>query len=153
MSDAYYSNGGGNATPSYQGDRAAVVREIRKLWKQLNSAGPGAAIPLEKAWSYSGVVAPFEDRVGQPWIAPGNLSIANMQVTLAETSSVSYTVDVRVSNELVASINVPAGFSSVLSAVGANVLKGQTVKVTLRAAAGGDGENMGMVLRYEPNPQ
>jgi hypothetical protein len=150
MSDMYFGNGGGNTQPTPQGQHAQVMREIRKLWKKLGEDRSQVIPPNEKAWSYSGIVAPIEDTPGQRWIAPTALSLVNVQLTLTAASATPYTVLFFVGFEQVATITIPAGSVDWLAGIGRTVDKGIGVQPRLLTAGGGTGEQLGIVLRWEP---
>ena len=69
MSD-YYENGAGNRTPTYQGDKNAIWKELRKLWVRIEGSRAPETPPLEKAWSWSDIVVLTTAVDGQPWSAP-----------------------------------------------------------------------------------
>ena len=149
MSDAYFGNGGGNTAPSYQGDRATIWREIRKLQKLLSERSKPAVPPQEKAWSFSGSVAPANDITGPPWAAPANLILTGLSLTLAVASSTGYTVATVANGVLVHGADIPAGFTTWLAPMSIEVSKGQIVKPILVAQLAGTGEMLGIVYRWE----
>lgn len=152
MNAPFFRQGAGNRLPSNVDHQRQMEAEIRKLWQKVRTPEREVPVaPQEQKWSYSGQVQPALATAGQDWDVPCNLTIINVILTLrTAASNAAYSVTFTMSTPESYNIVLPLGQKLQRDTVQINVDKGATIYPTLGAAPGGNGQMLGMVLRWIP---
>lgn len=148
MNVPYYGQGGGNRTPNIQSFMQETQAELRKLWLRLQTRDTTPKVTQEKAWSYSGTVAPTATIDGQAWQAPANIIITELVLTLQDAGASSYTVSINVGGSFVVTSVIAAGSELQSEVFSVSAAKGTIIYPRLNGNVGGTGKYMGIVLRY-----
>lgn len=147
--NGYYPKGSGNTMPGYTKDKHEMQAEIRKLWMRFANFKVPVIPPQEKAWSWSGIVAPSEATEGQHWQAPANMTLVSMVLTLAVPASITYGVYVMHDGAIAGGGSILAGSTQGFASIQRNVGKGEFVYPLIGQYLAGDGEMLGIVVRWE----
>lgn len=147
MSDPFYTNGRGNATPTFQGALGDIKRELRRLWQRIEQRDTDTTV-YQQHWSYAGIVAPAATTYGARWQVPTNIRMANVTLTLVTASSTNYSVTMYSNGSSVGVVTLAAGATSAVGVLNVFATAGSFIHPALAAASSGSGVALGITLSY-----
>lgn len=102
----------------------------------------------EIIWSHGGTVNPSATETGPPWVAPFNLTIDQLILTLAATTNVTLSVGTTRNGVLLRTDTIPTATLVITYTLAVVLTAGQTLQPILLAAATGTGVGLGVIYRY-----
>lgn len=106
----------------------------------------------EIVWAHGGQVNPASNETGPPWVAPYNLTLHTMILTLAGATNVTLTVGTYRSGVLLRTDTIVAATLVATYALDISMRPGQTLQPVLLAVATGTGIGLAITYRYTPSP-
>lgn len=122
------------------------VRGARKIYTAVS--GVGLAGSSEIIWSHGGTVNPEAAETGPPWVAPFNLTLNTLILTLAATTNVALSVGTYRNGVLQRTDSIGTATLVASFALAIPLTAGQTLQPVLLAAATGTGSGLGICYRY-----
>lgn len=119
-----------------------VVRGNRKVYTSVSTSA------REVIWSHGGQVNPSATETGPPWVAPFNLTLNSLILTLAAATNVSLMIGTNRNGVLLRADAMPTATLVNTIALAISLTAGQTLQPTLLGAATGTGVGLGICYRY-----
>lgn len=102
----------------------------------------------EIIWSHGGTVNPSATETGPPWVAPFNLAIDSLILTLAAASNVTLSIGTTRNGILLRTDTIAPATLVQTYALTTTMVAGNTLQPILLAAATGTGVGLGVCYRY-----
>lgn len=122
-----------------------AVRGARKIYTAVSGAGVGGS---EIIWSHGDKVNPAAAETGPPWVAPFNLTLNTLILTLAATTNVALSVGTYRNGVLQRTDSMPTATLVWPLSLNISLAAGQTLQPVLLAAPTGTGIGLGICYRY-----